>query len=135
MGMLSDRYIRRKRLLAWSFVVVALVTLPLFDVAHQGAPWVAIVVTIVLMVLIAVPLGATPATLSEAFDRGHRLTGYSLSYNLGVGIAGGTSPVVATWLIEETGLDVAPAVYLALWALVGAAAISIIKDRSREPLR
>jgi len=64
-----------------------------------------------------------------------RLTGYSLAYNLGLGVAGGTAPMIATWLISVTGLQTAPGDYLALAAVVSAGALWLMQDRSREPLR
>ena len=85
--------------------------------------------------LIAVPLGAAPALLVELFPVADRLTSYSLAYNLGLGVAGGTAPMIATWLISATGYETAPGAYLAFAALLSAFALFLMQDRSREPLR
>jgi MHS family proline/betaine transporter-like MFS transporter len=90
---------------------------------------------LVLCLLLTIPLGAVPALLVELFPVNDRLTGYSLAYNIGLGIAGGTAPMIATWLISFTGVDTAPGMYLAAAALVSVAALWLMKDRSREPLR
>ena len=79
-------------------------------------------------------MGTEPAMLSEQFKGAYRLSAYSLCFNIGIGIAGGTSPIVATWLIAKTGDPFAPAFYLMLAALVSALAASKLADRSRQPL-
>lgn len=132
---LSDRWIRRTHLLSISYFVTCLATIPLYAWSGSGSLWVANLVILTFSVLIAVSLATAPATLAEAFDRPHRLTGYSLAFNSGIGIAGGTAPMIATWLIHETGMPLVPAYYLAIWALIGGLAILSLKDRSREPLR
>ncbi len=77
----------------------------------------------------------TPSLMAETFDRRHRLTGYSVSFNLGFGIAGGTAPMVATWLIHRSGDSLAPAYYLIGCATLAAVTLLTMRDRSREPLR
>ncbi len=134
-GHFSDRVMRRTHFLALILGVLAVLAIPLFLLAGQGVIWIAILVLCLFCALIAGPLGTVPTTLAEAFDRGHRLTGYSLSFNLGMGLAGGTAPMVATALIAASGAEIAPAVYLAGLAALGAAMMLLLKDRSREPLR
>jgi MHS family proline/betaine transporter-like MFS transporter len=73
--------------------------------------------------------------LAEMFPGEYRLSGYSVSFNIGLGIGGGTAPMVATALIGASGNLLAPAWYLMLAGLLGAGAIFMVNDRSREPLR
>jgi MHS family proline/betaine transporter-like MFS transporter len=42
-----------------------------------------------------------------------RCTVLSVAYNLGVALLGGTTPLVAAWLLARTGVTLAPAMYLA----------------------
>jgi MFS transporter, MHS family, proline/betaine transporter len=63
------------------------------------------------------------------------LSAYSVSFNLGIGIAGGTAPLIATTLIAATGDGVAPAWYLMLGSAIAAGAAFMMVDRSGEPLR
>jgi len=132
---LSDTVIRRTHLLALVFVAMALAALPLFLLAESGTLVVVVLLFAFFSALLAVPLGVVPTTLAEAFDRGHRLTGYSLSFNLGLGVAGGTAPMLATGMIAVSGTTLAPAVYLAAAGLVGTLGLVMLRDRSREPLR
>ena len=80
-------------------------------------------------------MAAEPATLAELFRSEFRMSGYSVSFNLGIGLAGGTAPMVATALIVATGNNMAPAWYLMLGSAVAAGAAFLMADRSGQPLR
>jgi MHS family proline/betaine transporter-like MFS transporter len=71
----------------------------------------------------------------ELFPTQDRLSGYSISYNTATAVIGGSTPIIVTWLINQTGFILAPAVYLVSWTVVSIIALLTIKDRSREPLR
>jgi MHS family proline/betaine transporter-like MFS transporter len=85
--------------------------------------------------LLAFIMAAAPATLAELFRSEFRLSAYSVSFNLGIGIAGGTAPLIATALIAATGSGMAPAWYLMLGSAIAAGAAFMMVDRSGEPLR
>ena len=55
--------------------------------------------------------GASLAAFVELFPTRTRYSGLALSYNLAVAICGGTTPLVATWLVNVTGSTLAPAFY------------------------
>jgi len=42
-----------------------------------------------------------------------RCTVLSVGYNVGVALLGGTTPLVAAWLVARTGVIMSPAIYLA----------------------
>ena len=79
-------------------------------------------------------MGTDPAMLSEQFPGEYRMSGYSVAFNLGLGIAGGTAPAIATALIAATGFTLAPAFYLMLAAAAADIAAFLMVDRSREKL-
>ena len=134
-GWASDALVKRKVLLIGTFLTMAVIVAPLYALAGQGTHWEAFTVLLVFAAIVAIPLGVTPSLMAETFDRRHRLTGYSLSFNLGFGIAGGTAPMVATWLIHRSGDSLAPAYYLIGCATLAVVALLTMRDRSREPLR
>ena len=70
----------------------------------------------------------------ELFPTETRLTAYSLAFNIGVSIVGGTSLLVCTWLIDVSGNIYAPGLYLVVCAVVSTIAVALMRDRSREPL-
>ncbi len=71
-----------------------------------------------------VSIGTAAATasgillLAESFPTKIRYSGSSLSYNLAFGIFGGFTPLIATTLIEQTGLKTSPAFYMILVSIV-----------------
>jgi MHS family proline/betaine transporter-like MFS transporter len=88
-----------------------------------------------MFLLLAVPLGSAPALFVELFPEPDRLSGYSVAFNLGLGVFGGLTPMIAASLIASTGAPTAPALYLAAVAVVAVFALALMPDRSRAPLR
>lgn len=134
-GMSTDRLVRRTKFLSLVCLVMTAAALPLFMLASSGTMPAAAATIVLFAVIVAGAVGVAPTTFAEAFDRGHRMSGYSLAFGLGFGISGGTAPMIATWLIEQTGHHLAPAFYLMAFAVIGFATILTLKDRSRDPLR
>lgn len=133
-GWISDKFLRRRTVLISGFVITAACGWGL--VLLSGSTVMGLAVgQLILAALTAIPMGAAPAMLVELFPVEDRLTGYSLAYNLGLGIAGGTAPMVATWLIAVSGVNSAPGAYLMMASIVAAVALWFMRDRSREPLR
>jgi MHS family proline/betaine transporter-like MFS transporter len=134
-GWLTDHVVTRRTMLILAFCLTLLLAIPAFVLAHGGGVagfWVA---QIALGIAMSFVMGAEPAMMTEMFPSKYRLSGYSVAFNVGLGIAGGTAPIVVLGLIKLTGIKVAPSWYLMLGAAVAAGAIALIRDRSREPLR
>ena len=56
--------------------------------------------------------------MASLFPARTRVTGLSLSYNLGVTLFGGFAPAIFTWLSATTHNNTAPSFYLMAMALV-----------------
>lgn len=135
-GWISDRYLRRTRFIMSAVGLMFLAAYPLFQWMHETGTVLALLSTqIILALLLAVPLGSAPALFVEMFPTRDRLSGYSVSYNIGLGVVGGATPMIATGLIKITGSGLSPCLFLMLMALAGVVGISLIRDRSREPLQ
>jgi MHS family proline/betaine transporter-like MFS transporter len=134
-GWISDRFVRRTHLLAGVFAADLLLAIPLHLWMKAGTVFPVAAAQILLGLLIAFPCGIAPALFVELFPTRDRLSGYSIAFNLGLGVVGGATPMVATALISVTGFDIAPGFYMAFWAAVGIAALLWMSDRSREPLK
>jgi len=132
-GWISDRFIRRTHFLAIGFFLLGALAYPLFELIQNGGYTQVLVAQLIFAVLIVFPLGAAPALLVELFPGDDRLTGYSVAFNIGIGVVGGTTPMIATWLIDMTTVF-APAFYLSALAMVAVMALLMMSDRSREPL-
>ena len=134
-GWFSDHFVRRTRCIAGAMLLMALIAIPLFLWFAGSGFWGAVLTQFSFAALIAVPLGTAPAMFVELFPASDRLSGYSVAYNLGLGVIGGATPMFSTWLIQLTGFATAPAAWLTLVALVALGVMLWIHDRSREPLR
>ncbi|MEJ2604031.1 MAG: MFS transporter [Gammaproteobacteria bacterium] len=135
-GWLSDRVLRRTHLIALAMAGTAILGWPLFAVmAQSGSPEMLALGQFALALLVALPLGAAPAMFVEMFPASDRLSGYSVSYNLGLGVVGGATPMIATGLIKWSGSVVAAGVFLTVAGAIGIVAAWTIRDRSRETLR
>lgn len=130
----GDKMIRRANWIMIAFGLATVLAWPLFELMHSGELWPVAVGQVVLFALLAIPLGAAPAVFVELFPPIDRLTGYSVSYNLGVGVIGGATPMAATWLIDQSGTPIAVAALTAVATMVGALAMFWIEDNSRETL-
>jgi MHS family proline/betaine transporter-like MFS transporter len=134
MAMLSDRFIRRKSIIIIAFSIALVFAVPMFILVVKS--YIILFSVLVLFgIILAVPLGVAPATMVEWFPTKYRLTSYSFIYNIGVGIFGGTTPMVCTWLIKISGNNLAPAYYLCFFIIVSLTGLFLMKDRSRESLR
>lgn len=134
-GWLGDRVLRRTHLIAGAMLLLAIFGWPLYAWLANDSLLAAVVVQILLIVLIAAPLGSAPAMFVELFPARDRLSGYSVAYNLGLGVIGGATPMLSTWLIDVSGYSTAPAVYLVVMAVIAFVTLMTMGDRSREPLR
>jgi MHS family proline/betaine transporter-like MFS transporter len=132
-GALSDRLGRRPVLLAGS-VGYLLLSYPLFVWMSQGTFLAALSGQLVSAVLTALYGGASLAAFVELFPTRTRYTGLGLSYNLAVAVCGGTTPLVATWLVNVTGSTLAPAFYLMAAALGTTLAALAMPERAGQPL-
>ncbi len=136
-ALVGDRLLARRSWIALAMAGLALVAWPLhWWMLASGGAMVSIVVThVVTFALLAVPLGSAPALFVEMFPERDRLSGYSVAFNIGVGVFGGLTPMIATSLIAMTGAASASAVYLAVAAGVAVMALAVTPDFSRKPLR
>jgi hypothetical protein len=76
--------------------------------------------------------GPISTAVAEQFPVLRRSTCLGVSYNFAVMIFGGFAQVFVTWLIEVTGLPVAPAFYLMFGAAMGLVATVFLVDRARD---
>ncbi|CAG4922624.1 unnamed protein product, partial [Acidocella sp. C78] len=133
-GWLTDHWILRRSWLIGSFGLLLVLALPFFAMAeHAMTPFA--IAQVVSGLLLGAIMGVAPAMLSEQFRSEYRLSGYSLAFNVGLGIGGGTAPPIATALIGLTGFKLAAGAYLLVGCAMSVVALWMLKDRGRQPLR
>lgn len=117
MGALSDKVGRKSMLLAGS-LGLAVLSYPLFRLLTHDTFEFILAGQLVFAFLIAMYFSPLPATIVDLFPPRTRCTGLSISYNFALAIFGGTAPLVATYLIKETGSILSPSLYLIVSAVV-----------------
>lgn len=112
-GALSDRFGRRPVVVVVSALLMV-VSYPLMSLM-AGGEWIVVLAgQLVLALLVSAASGVLAATMAELAPWRVRCTVLSISYNFGVALLGGTTPLLAEWLISSTGYSLAPAVYMAI---------------------
>lgn len=74
---------------------------------------------LILGVLLATYEGSIPGSLPTMFYTDIRYRTLSVTFNVSVSIFGGTTPLVSTWLVHQTGNNLAPAWYLTAISIIG----------------
>ncbi|MEM9257363.1 MAG: MFS transporter [Pseudomonadota bacterium] len=132
-AILSDRYGRRLFILI-GMGGVAVFAYPLVWLMHHSDFTMILAGQVGFAILCACFAGGIPAYMCELFPGAVRVTAVSISYNITLGIMGGTSPMVAVWLINRTHDDMAFAWYITAAAVFSFLVALTIKDKRNEPL-
>ena len=127
-GALSDR-IGRKPILIGTTVLAILTAYPAMSWLVSAASFDRLlIVELWLSFLYGCYNGAMVVFLSEVMPAQVRATGFSVAYSLATAIFGGSTPLIATWLISITGNRAIPGVWMSLVALLGLLATLALKS-------
>ena len=132
-GWLSDRF-GRKPILMLSTVLAVVVALPLFWVIYHPSPALILLGQMGFGLVIGLYGGTQATTMVESAPERIRCTAVALGYNVCLGVIGGLTPLVATWLVERTGDELAPAYLIMIAAAVSFFAALCMKETYRTPL-
>jgi len=132
-GLLSDRIGRKPMLLMATFIGV-IGAYPFFWLMYHGEVSMILLGQLGFALAVGMFVGAQPTAMVEAAPVEVRCTAIALGYNLTLGLVGGVSPMVATWLVHRTGDNLMPA-----FLILGAAAVSLVatlflRETSRSTL-
>ena len=133
-GWLSDR-IGRKPLMLLASIGGLIGALPLFWLMNHPSELLAQLGQLGFVLLSGVYYGSLPTVLVEAAPPAVRITAVALGYNLCYGLFGGLSPLVATWLVERTGNEIAPAFLIMAAAAVTFVTLFWFRETYRAPFR
>lgn len=132
-GRWSDRR-GRKPVYAAAVLCTLVLMVPAFLIMNTGST----TAVVIALILVAIPTGLFVALSASAlpalFPTASRFSGMGISYNLAVSIFGGTTPLVTQFLLQQTGLDIIPALYIMLFSAIAGIALLFMTESSRRPL-
>jgi MHS family proline/betaine transporter-like MFS transporter len=128
-GLISDRIGRVRVMVIFGTLILALIY-PSFAllVAHPGFA-VLMAVLFVVGLLKAGYFAPLPAMMADLFPLGSRATGMAVSYNIGVMLFGGTTPLLIVWLTNLTGTKLALTYYLMFLAVLSLVCVLVARRR------
>jgi MHS family proline/betaine transporter-like MFS transporter len=137
-GIASDRYGRR-RVLAVAAGGIMLLAYPLMGLMAHAETATIFAGQLGLALVVGANGAVLPAAMAELAPWRVRCTVLSVGYNVALALLGGSTPMVAAWLVSRTGAALAPAVYLAIAGAVtfaGALALpQVARHRMTEEFR
>jgi metabolite-proton symporter len=125
MGWLADRVGSRIVYLGGT-VLMAVFAGPYFMLLDVGQKWSITLATVISVGVIWAPIVATLGTImARIFSIEVRFTGITLGSQIGAALAGGTAPLIATWLLRQSGGSwLSVAVYIAICAGISFVAVA-----------
>ena len=121
-GYLSDLWGRRP-VYIFGAVFSGIWAFPLFFFLDMKSPeWMIFAIAIGMAVGHSAMYGPQAAFMSELFSARVRYSGASLGYQLASIFAGGVSPLIAAYLLKQSGGNPAPIA----WYMIGLAAITVV---------
>ncbi len=132
-GWLSDITGRRRLMMGLIVATMALI-LPALHSMMEGTLTSFFWGQVMLGVPLGMALGLQGAMVVEIFPLRTRVTSMSVAYSVTLALAGGTAPMVATWLMDTMKQPLAPAYYVFLYGLIGLAIIWPMKETNTRRL-
>ncbi|NPD44382.1 MFS transporter [Lentimicrobium sp. S6] len=133
-GHLTDK-IGRKTVLFLSLLGFIIFSYPLFALMFENTFEAILIAMLVFAVFEAMFQAVMPALMTESFPAKVRYTGLSISYNFSLAIFGGTTPLVCTWLVKQSGGDVwMPVYYLMASCVIGVIVALFIPETYKKEL-
>ena len=127
---LSDS-VGRKQVYTAGAVAAGVFAFPYFYVLTHGSAASIFVVIVLSMIIHAMMYGPQAALIGESFPTHLRYGGAGLGYQLASVFAGGPAPLLATWLLHETGTPYSISVYIVIAAVITVICCRALADRSR----
>lgn len=128
LGWLSD-IVGRKLLLTSGLIGLVLFTLPLYYLLQHGTLLNLIIAQFIFALLIALYSSALIAFTLELVPTKIRFSIMGLGYNACYSIFGGTTPLIATYLIYQSGSNLLPAFYLIIAAAIALITVFCCKQK------
>ena len=133
-GGLTD-IIGKFKTLALVSLAILILALPILLSMSLPFMWQQILALTILGILSGAIAGAAYSFIISLFTPEQKFSGVSFSYNLGITIFGGTSPLISRWLVEKTGLFYAPAFYIMTISSIFLVVIYFMRNEIRRLIK
>jgi len=127
---LSDRF-GRKPLVILGAASLAFGAIPLFHLLHHSDPAIILMGELGFVLGLGLLAGGLAAANVEMIPAPIRCTGLAFAYNASIGWLGGTTPLIAAWLIVETADPIAPGYWVAAAGGVSLLAALVLMRETR----
>jgi MHS family proline/betaine transporter-like MFS transporter len=107
---------------------------PLFWLMHHTHAVPVLLGQLGFVLAVGMFLGTQPSVMVEAVPARVRCTAIALGYNVTLGVVGGLSPLVATWLVQRTENDLSPAFMVMAAAVISFLAVLGFKETNEATL-
>jgi MHS family proline/betaine transporter-like MFS transporter len=131
-GFLTDR-VGRKPILLLACILGFVGAVPIFLLLNQPSALSAQLGQLGLVAMIGLYGGTLPVFMVEAAPLPVRCTAVALGYNITFGVIGGFTPLVAAWLVDRTGDEIAPAFLIMAAAAVTFLTVLRFRETYRSP--
>jgi len=117
-GRLSDR-IGNKKVVQIGLIGLLIFAIPAFWMMGTGRIGFVFVSILLLGLFLSCYEGTVPSLLPSLFFTDVRYRALAVSFNISVSIFGGTTPLLASYLVHATNNTLSPAIYLVVVSLIG----------------
>ena len=131
-GFLTDR-VGRKPILLLACILGFLGAVPIFLLLNQPSALSAQLGQLGLVAMIGLYGGTLPVFMVEAAPLPVRCTAVALGYNITFGVIDGFTPLVAAWLVDRSGDEIAPAFLIMAAAAVTFLTVLRFRETYRSP--
>jgi MFS transporter, MHS family, proline/betaine transporter len=119
-GWISDSIGRKRLMMIITIVTMGMLALSLNIMLH-GTPTQFMFGQLLLAIPLGMALGLQGAMVVEIFPLRTRVTSMSVAYSITLALAGGTAPLLSTWLIARFASPLLPAYVIMVYGLIGLA--------------
>ncbi|GAA4544289.1 MFS transporter [Pseudonocardia xishanensis] len=129
-GWLSDR-IGRRLMYGIGIVCTGLFAFPYFGLLDTRVAGLVLLAIVVSLVFHDMQYGPQAALIAESFGTNIRYSGAGLGYQLASVIAGGPAPLIAAWILRDTGTSSGIALYIVVCCVISMIALVLMPRAAR----